>query len=85
MMEPILGEIRLLPFSYAPVGWLPCQGQVLNIVDDEILFSLLGTTYGGNGTATYALPDLRAHSPLGTAEGAVGYCICVNGVYPSRP
>ena len=85
-MDPILGEIRLFPYTYAPVGWLPCQGQVLNIVDNEPLFSLMGTMYGGNGTATYALPDLRAKNPV-TVQGAevVGYCVCVNGVYPSRP
>jgi microcystin-dependent protein len=84
-MDPILGEIRLLPFPYAPVGWLPCHGQVLNIVDNEALFSLLGTMFGGDGTSTYALPDLRTHSPLGETQGPIGYCMCTNGVYPSRP
>ncbi len=83
-MDPILGEIRLLPFTFAPVGWLACQGQVLKIVDNEALFTLLGTTFGGDGQTTYALPDLRAHSPLAGIDGPVGYCICVNGVYPPR-
>jgi len=84
-MEPIIGELRLFAFSYAPVGWLPCQGQVLNIVDNEVMFNLLGTTFGGSGSSTYALPDLRSHSPLGTVQGPIGYCICVDGVYPQRP
>ena len=85
-MDPILGEIRLFPYTYAPVGWLPCQGQVLNIADNEPLFNLLGTMYGGNGTATYALPDLRAKNPV-AVQGAevVGFCVCVSGVYPPRP
>jgi microcystin-dependent protein len=83
-MEPILGEIRLLPFAFAPAGWLPCRGQVLNIVDHARPFSSLGTMFGGDSKATCARPDLRAHSPLAAIEGPVGYCICANGVYPSR-
>ncbi len=84
-MDPMLGEIRLFPYPYAPVGWLACQGQILNIVDNEALFSLLGTTYGGNGSVTYALPDLRAKNPATGSAEVVGYCVCVNGVYPPRP
>jgi microcystin-dependent protein len=85
-MDPMTGEIRLLPYPFAPVGWLACQGQVLNIADNEALFSLLGTTYGGNGTATYALPDLRANNPVAVkGVEVVGYCICVDGIYPRRP
>jgi microcystin-dependent protein len=83
-MDPMLGEIRLLPFTFAPVGWLACQGQVLNIEENAALFSLLGTMFGGDGQRTYALPDLRAHSPLSGIDGPIGYCICVNGVFPSR-
>ena len=84
-MDPLLGEIRLFPYTFAPAGWLPCQAQELNISDNQALFSLVGTMYGGNGTTTYALPDLRGKSPVTGQGDVVGYCICVNGVYPSRP
>lgn len=60
MAEPYLGEIMLVGFGYAPRGWAFCQGQTLAIAQNSALFSLLGTTYGGNGVNTFALPDLRA-------------------------
>jgi len=59
MANPFLGEIRAFGFQYAPVGWLMCNGQLLAINQYAALFSLLGTTYGGNGVQTFALPDLR--------------------------
>ena len=84
VMEPLLGEVRLFPYPFAPVNWLACQGQVLNIADNQALFSLLGTMFGGDGQTNYALPDLRSHSPFAGINGPVGYCICVNGIYPPR-
>ena len=63
-MEPYLGEIRLFGGTYAPAGWLKCDGSVIDIVDNEALYSLLGTTYGGDGQRTFGLPDLRGRVPL---------------------
>lgn len=73
--DAYLGEIRLLAFPYAPVGWLYCQGQLLPINQNQSLFSLLGTQYGGNGTTTFALPDLRGRVivGVGTAPGQAPY------------
>jgi len=59
MSEPFVGEIRAFAFNFAPVGWAMCNGQLLPISQNTALFSLLGTTYGGNGQITFALPDLR--------------------------
>lgn len=58
-MEPLLGEIRMFAFGFIPRNWLPCDGAVLPVSTYSALYSLLGTTYGGNGTSTFALPDLR--------------------------
>ena len=59
MSEPFLGEIRMVGFTFAPQGWALCNGQIMSISQNTALFSLLGTTYGGNGQTTFALPDLR--------------------------
>jgi microcystin-dependent protein len=67
-MDPFLGEIRLMSFQFAPKGWLYCQGQLLNVNQNQALFSLLGTTYGGNGTTTFALPDLRGRVIVGVGK-----------------
>jgi microcystin-dependent protein len=64
MSTPYLAEIRITSFEFAPEGWALCNGQLLPIVQNTALFSLLGTTYGGNGTTTFALPDLRGRAPL---------------------
>ena len=63
-MDPFLGEIRLFSMSYAPKGWAACQGQMLSVQSNAALFSLLGTLYGGDGTSTFALPDLRGKAPV---------------------
>ncbi len=67
--EQFLGEIRIFPYNFAPRGWLPCNGQLLSIASNTALFSLIGTTYGGNGATTFALPDLRGRMPLGNGSG----------------
>ncbi len=71
-MEPFLGEIRLFPYGFTPRGWASCNGQILAIATNQALFSLLGTTYGGNGVTTFALPDLRGrvatHAEFGLGE-----------------
>ncbi|QEY15866.1 phage tail protein [Cellvibrio sp. KY-GH-1] len=69
MSDPFIGEIRMFAGTYAPRGWAFCQGQQLAIASNTALFSLLGTTYGGNGTTTFALPDLRSRVPVGTGAG----------------
>lgn len=69
MAEPFMGEIRLMSFVYAPQGWALCNGQFLAINQNQALFSLLGTTYGGNGQTTFALPDLRGRVPIHVGSG----------------
>ena len=69
MSEPFVGEIRMFGGSFAPAGWAFCNGQQLPINQNQALFSLLGTTYGGNGQTTFALPDLRGRVPIHTGNG----------------
>jgi microcystin-dependent protein len=69
MTEPLIAEIRMFAGNFAPRGWAFCQGQLLAISQNTALFSLLGTTYGGNGQTTFALPDLRGRVPVGTGQG----------------
>lgn len=69
MAEPFLSEIRLFSFVYAPRGWAQCNGQLLPINQNQALFSLLGTTYGGNGQVNFALPDLRGRVPIHVGGG----------------
>ena len=69
MAEPFLSEIRLMSFVFAPRGWALCNGQLLPINQNQALFALLGTTYGGDGRVTFALPDLHGRSPLHVGAG----------------
>jgi microcystin-dependent protein len=69
MAEPFLSEIRIMSFGYAPRGWALCDGQFLPINQNQALFSLLGTTYGGNGQTTFELPDLRGRTPIHLGNG----------------
>lgn len=69
MAEPFLSEIRLMSFNFPPKGWALCNGQFLPINQNQGLFSLLGTTYGGNGQTTFALPDLRGRVPIHMGNG----------------
>jgi len=64
MAEPYLGEIKMVGFTFAPRGWAFCDGSLLSIASNDALFSLLGTTYGGDGNTTFALPDLRGRIPF---------------------
>jgi microcystin-dependent protein len=70
MSEPFLGEIRMFGFGFAPQGWAPCNGQLLPISQNTALFSLLGTTYGGDGRTTFALPDMRSRVPVCQGQGS---------------
>jgi microcystin-dependent protein len=69
MANPFLGEIRIFTGNFPPTGWAFCNGQLLPISQNTALFSLLGTMYGGNGTTTFALPNLQASVPLGQGQG----------------
>jgi microcystin-dependent protein len=69
MSDPFIGEIKIVPFNFAPQGWADCNGQLLSIAQNSALFSLLGTNYGGNGTTTFALPDLRGRFPTHEGQG----------------
>ena len=69
MSQPFLGEIAIFGFTFAPRGWAMCNGQILSISQNTALFSLLGTTYGGNGQTTFALPDLRGRVPVHEGQG----------------
>ena len=71
MAEPFLAEIRIFSFGYAPRGWGLCNGQLLPINQNQALFSLLGTMYGGNGQTNFALPDLRGRTPLHVGSGFI--------------
>jgi microcystin-dependent protein len=69
MAQPYVGEIRMFAGNFAPAGWMFCEGQLLPISENETLFNLIGTTYGGDGQSTFALPDLRGRIPLHMGNG----------------
>ena len=69
MPEPFVGEIRMFAGNFAPAGWMFCEGQLLPISENETLFNLIGTTYGGDGQSTFALPDLRGRIPIHQGNG----------------
>src|SRR5439155_15304994 len=71
MAQPYVGEIRMFAGNFAPAGWMFCEGQLLPISEYETLFNLIGTTYGGDGQSTFALPDLRGRVPLHFGNGLV--------------
>jgi microcystin-dependent protein len=68
-MDPFVAEIRIFPFNFAPKGWAFCNGQILPISQNTALFSLLGTTYGGDGKSTFALPNLQGNAPMHPGQG----------------
>lgn len=68
-MDPFLGQLMLVPYNFAPNGWAQCDGSLLQISQNTALFSLLGTTFGGNGVTTFALPDLRGRAPIHMGQG----------------
>ena len=70
MADPFVAEIRIFPFNFAPKGWAFCNGQLMPISQNTALFSLLGTTYGGNGKSNFALPDLRGRAPMHPGQGS---------------
>ena len=71
MAQPYVGEIRMFAGNFAPAGWMFCEGQLLPISEYETLFNLIGTTYGGDGQSTFALPDLRGRIPIHQGNGFI--------------
>jgi microcystin-dependent protein len=69
MADPFVAEIRIFPFNFAPKGWAWCNGQLLPLSQNTALFSLLGTTYGGNGLSNFALPDMQGNAPMHPGQG----------------
>lgn len=80
-MDYLLGGIALFPYSFAMMGWMTCEGQILNITQNQALYSLIGNTYGGSQPqGTFALPNLRGAEPL----PGMKYFIATEGLYPQR-
>jgi microcystin-dependent protein len=79
MEYPFLGQIELFSFPHLPKGWRFCEGQLITITKNQALYSLIGTTYGGDGVHTYALPNLKGKEPMPNMH----YCIAWEGIYPS--
>ena len=79
-MEPFIGQIQLFPYHFAPKGWAFCEGQLLQITEYTVLFSLIGDTFGGDARNTFALPDLKAKN----LDANLRYCIALEGIYPPR-
>ena len=77
MQNPLVGEIRLFAFTFAPNGWAPCAGQLLPISQNTALYTIIGITFGGDGKTTFALPDYSGLAPRG-----LQYCIAIQGIYP---
>jgi microcystin-dependent protein len=71
MSDPFLGEVRMVGFNFPPKGWALCNGQLMSIAQNQALFSVLGTTYGGNGQTTFALPNLQGRAPVHVGKGVV--------------
>ncbi|MBZ4037608.1 tail fiber protein [Flavobacterium sp. 17A] len=88
--QPYIGEVRIFAGNYAPIGWAICDGSLLNISGNEALYTLLGTTYGGDGQTTFALPDFRGRagigfsgtSPLGTKDGSENVVLSISNLPP---
>ena len=79
-MDHYVGQIELFPFNFAPKFWSTCEGQLLSIAQNQALFALLGTTFGGDGAINFALPDLRGKAP---GDG-LAYYIALQGIFPTQ-
>ena len=80
MADAYIGEIRAFTFNFCPVGWEPCNGQQVLIQQNNVLYAVIGATYGGDGRTTFALPNLIGASPLPNMK----YYIATQGIYPQR-
>jgi len=86
-VEPHLGEIAAMPYTFCPRGWAPADGRLLAISQNTALFSLFGTQFGGNGSATFALPKMSALAAPANGGGGQSMlvCVAVEGIFPIRP
>ncbi|WP_349674816.1 tail fiber protein [Lacrimispora sp.] len=82
-MDPYIGQIQLFAYDFEPRGWALCDGRTMQIMPNQALYSLIGTTFGGNGATEFKLPDLRNANPLATTN-QMRYYIAVMGMYPMR-
>lgn len=80
-MDYMLGEIQLFPYNFTPQYWAECNGQILQVMQNQALFSLIGVKFGGNGSTTFAVPNLSNSSPV----VGMKYYIATAGIYPQRP
>lgn len=80
-MDPYVGQIELFPYTYEPVDWALCDGRLLPITEYDVLYSLIGTQYGGDGQTNFALPNLKGTEPI----PGTNFYIALNGIYPQRP
>jgi microcystin-dependent protein len=79
-MQPFLGQIALFPYNFTPENWMPCTGQLMQINQNQALFALIGTNFGGDGQTTFGLPNLQGKAPAAHLQ----YFIATNGVFPQR-
>jgi microcystin-dependent protein len=79
-MDYYLGDIQLFAYNFVPKGWLLCNGAILQVAQSQALFSLIVNKFGGNGSTTFALPNMTNDSPI----AGMNYYICLSGIYPSR-
>jgi microcystin-dependent protein len=79
-MDYYIGDIQLFAYNFVPMGWLLCNGAVLQIMQNQALFSLISNKFGGNGSTTFALPNMTNDSPI----AGMKYYMCVSGIYPVR-
>jgi len=84
-MEGYIGQILLFAGLFAPRGWRYCDGSLMPVNQNQALFSILGTTYGGDGRTTFALPKLNTVKNTVGAKAGIKYVICIEGIFPSRP
>ncbi|MDF2521312.1 MAG: phage Tail Collar domain protein [Clostridia bacterium] len=80
-MDYLIGQIQLFPYNFIPMDWLACNGQVLSIMQYQALYSLIGTKFGGDGSSSFALPNMQGAEPI----PGMAYAICCNGIYPPIP
>jgi microcystin-dependent protein len=79
-MEPFVGQIALFPYDFVPKGWSACEGQLIPVNQNQMLFALVGTTFGGDGRTSFSLPNLKGKEP----EANLRYCIAIEGIFPQR-
>jgi microcystin-dependent protein len=80
-MDYLVGQIILFPYNFIPQGWYLCNGAVLSVAQNQVLYSLIGNKFGGDGYSNFALPNMQGAEPI----PGMAYAICYDGIYPTRP